>query len=710
MLSLRPFGFALHLAILLAGGSPLASLYFVGAASLTAASLPAFAVSGALGVLGALTNFLLRFVPTLGKRKLWRYIINLTAQTAVYGTLLWVFGLTRLLVLLSLALGLLAGVIVAFAAPLLGSGNFVRPTAFECAGLGAFCVIVFIGLEPVRIVDFPVARTCFALFVLLAGKCRGSGGALIGGILAALGCACAAVDTDLFVVGVLAAFFASLFASGARPLSALALLLGWTVCAYFFWIRTEEVMWDLIALTAGGVVFVALPKRAVGGIRAYFRPAEKLTELAAAAGMGRKLPEGLIRTSEALGDMCVMLGEDGEVSPRIAENLSASLLSVCADCERLKSGCEIADEMTALASDLLSGGGELKTRILTLPCSCGGRLLKKANEARTALNKLVAEGEREQRSAQSYALRLDSLRRLISKLAKTVSEDYRYDGELSEKLRRDMTECGLPCGGALVTADRTGVVLVPRGTETADAENAVSRAVGRVKADRTDEVAPGWDAVAFSPAPELDVVYAVAQRPRQGNAACGDSYSATVSGSRALLSLCDGRGTGRGAARLSQTTLSLIESHYRAGFDAGDGVMSVNAFLSSRTGEEFSALDVVSVDLTTGKADIIKAGSPSTYILHGDSLTKIDGSALPVGALETASYALAEKRLFVGDVIVLVTDGVTDALPNLPEIIAAQSPRSVRKMADGVLAAAAQHGVRDDMSVLVARLITKNRR
>lgn len=709
VLTLRPFGFALHLAVLLAGGSPLASLYFVGAASLTGASLPAFAVSAALGAAGALTNFLVRFVPTLGRRKLWRYIINLAAQSTIYGVLLWVFGDARLIVLLSLIVGLPAGVIVSFAVPLLASGNFVRPTAFECAGLGAFCVVFFAGLEPVRIVYYPVARTLFALFLLLTCKCRGSGGALICGLLASIGGACAAADPGLLAVGTLATLLAALFASGARPLPALALPLGWTMCAFFFSVETETLIWDLTALAVGGVAFVALPRGAMRGVRAYFRPAEKLTEIAAAAGMGRKLPEGLVRTGEALGDMCAMLGEDREAeNPRLAENLSAALLGVCEDCERLQTGCPIADGMTALAADLLAGGGELKSRILTLPCSCGGRLLKKANETRAGLSRIMTESERELRSAQSYALRLDSLRRLIGKLAKTVSEDYRYDADLSDKLRRDLTECGLPCGGALVTLTRTGVALVPRGTETAASEKAIGRAVGRVRVDRTDEVAPGWDAVSFSPAPELDVVYAVAQRPRQGNVACGDSYSATVAGTRAMLSLCDGSGTGKGAARLSQTTLSLIESHYRAGFDAADGVMSVNAFLSSRTGEEFSALDVVSVDLATGEADVIKAGSPSTYVLHGDSLTKIDGSALPVGALETASYALAKKRLFVGDVLVLVTDGVSDALPNLPEIIAAQSPRSVRKMADGVLAAAARQGVRDDMSVLAARIVAKS--
>ena len=58
--------------------------------------------------------------------------------------------------------------------------------------------------------------------------------------------------------------------------------------------------------------------------------------------------------------------------------------------------------------------------------------------------------------------------------------------------------------------------------------------------------------------------------------------------------------------------------------------------------------------------------------------------------------------------VVLITDGISDALPNLPEVIASQSQVNVRRMADGVLAAAARSGVRDDMSVLVARIIERS--
>lgn len=706
VLKMTPFGFSTHLAVLLAGGSPLASLYFVAAASLVGLSLPAFAVSAAVGATGALVGFFVRFMPQIKRKKLWRYILHLGTQPAVYGVMLWLYGETRLIVLLSVGIGVIGGCLVAFAAPLLASGNFVRPTAFGYAGLGAFCLIFFAGLEPVGIGVFSVARFCFAIFLLLACKCRGGAGALICGLLAGLGASLPTANAEMFAVCALSALCAALFAEGARPLSAVAMLLGWTIGVWFFGVMTDVGGWQLLALGSGALVVLLLPKRALGGIRGYFRPAERLLAVTAAAGMGRKLPERLLRTGEALGEMSTLLAEDAGMKNGMADGLTESLRTVCAACEK-RGGCEVERDLHALAEDAVAGGSMLRARILALPCASGGRLLKQANDKVAELSEVLGRSERELQSARSYARRLDSLRKLLAGLAKSVTEDYRYDGALSARLMRELPEFGIPCGGALTTAERCGVAVLPSETETGEAEKAIGKVLGGVRVDRADELAPGWKAVAFSPAPAYDILYAVAQKPKQGNTACGDSYTVSLFGNTAVLSLCDGSGSGRGAARLSQTTLSLLESHYRAGFDAADGIASVNAFLSSRAGEEFSALDVISVDLQTCEADIVKAGSPSTFLLRGDSMVKIDGSSLPVGAVETVSYALAKKRLRAGDVLVFTTDGVSDALPNLPEVIAAQSVLNVQRMADGVLAAAMGRGVRDDMSVLVARIVAK---
>ena len=701
MLSVRPFGYGLHLSVLLAGGNPLASAYYLAAALIAAPGFKSFAFAGGCALTGALCTFVISSVSRIKRKRMWRYITHLPLQSALSFSLSYLTGYTVLASLMTAVLGGICGVLVSFAVPLLANGRFLMPACMSVAGIFTLSTVFFAGVSEVTPGGFSVLLALFALLIPLTCKMRGGAAGSVGGIAAAVGGALAHADVLTFACLCVASAAAAAFSSGFRPLSAVALVIGYAAAVCFFGELPPDPM-DFVSLGVGGALFVAIPPRAMRALRAFFRPAEKLTELAAASGMGRQLPEMLVSASEALGEMSMLLSSGGATVA--ADCITDGLEKICATC-RKREDCPIARDLRSYATDYAEGGGELKNAVLGVPCFCGGKMLRCASDITVRIRSAVTEADRERENCASYARRLDSLRRLTGKIAKSVSEDYRYDGELSEKVRRDLPETGVPCGGCLVTSRGKGVVLVPSASNVDEAERGLSRVLGKVKVERTDDISGGWRALSFTPAPAFDAVYACSTLPKEGNTANGDSFSAEAAGGRAIISLCDGSGSGRRAARLSQATLSLIENHYRAGFSAEECIESVNSFLSSRAGEDFSALDVVSIDLTSGEADILKAGSPATYILHGETVTVIGGTALPVGALDKASYSLARRRLYPGDYIVLVTDGVSDVLPTLPETIAAHASPNVKRMADGILAAACEIGRRDDMSVLVTRIV-----
>ena len=701
MLSVRPFGYGLHLSVLLAGGNPLASAYYLAAALIAAPGFKSFAFAGGCALTGALCTFVISSVSRIKRKRMWRYITHLPLQSALSFSLSYLTGYTVLASLMTAVLGGICGVLVSFAVPLLANGRFLMPACMSVAGIFTLSTVFFAGVSEVTPGGFSVLLALFAFLIPLTCKMRGGAAGSVGGIAAAVGGALAHADVLTFACLCVASAAAAAFSSGFRPLSAVALVIGYAAAVCFFGELPPDPM-DFVSLGVGGALFVAIPPRAMRALRAFFRPAEKLTELAAASGMGRQLPEMLVSASEALGEMSMLLSSGGATVA--ADCITDGLEKICATC-RKREDCPIARDLRSYATDYAEGGGELKNAVLGVPCFCGGKMLRCASDITVRIRSAVTEADRERENCASYARRLDSLRRLTGKIAKSVSEDYRYDGELSEKVRRDLPETGVPCGGCLVTSRGKGVVLVPSASNVDEAERGLSRVLGKVKVERTDDISGGWRALSFTPAPAFDAVYACSTLPKEGNTANGDSFSAEAAGGRAIISLCDGSGSGRRAARLSQATLSLIENHYRAGFSAEECIESVNSFLSSRAGEDFSALDVVSIDLTSGEADILKAGSPATYILHGETVTVIGGTALPVGALDKASYSLARRRLYPGDYIVLVTDGVSDVLPALPETIAAYASPNVKRMADGILAAACEIGRRDDMSVLVTRIV-----
>ena len=53
MLTVRPFGYGLHLAVLLAGGNPLASAYYLAASAIASFDLLSFALAAGTAVAGA---------------------------------------------------------------------------------------------------------------------------------------------------------------------------------------------------------------------------------------------------------------------------------------------------------------------------------------------------------------------------------------------------------------------------------------------------------------------------------------------------------------------------------------------------------------------------------------------------------------------------------------------------------------------------------
>ena len=702
VLTVRPFGCGLHLAVLLAGGSPLASAYYLAASVIAEPSLLSFARAGGMAIAGAAAGFIVSACRSIKRKRLWRWIVHMTLQPALCFLLVYFTGGSVLAALLTALICAASGALVSFAVPLIAGSDLLCPTSFECAGAAALCVILFTGLGSLDVYGYPAAYTVFAFCVPMACKCRSAETGLITGCLAAVGCAAASGDAFTALPLVTASLACRAFTSGARPLSATALVLGWAAGAYFF-ADVPPALPEPVSVAVGALLFLAVPGRAVRALSSYFRAAGRLTDIAAAAGMGKLLPERLVSASEALGEMSALLSSGGGEA-YAAECVGDALVGVCAACAR-REACGMAENVRALALDYAAGGSALKSAVLGEPCISGGKMLRVAGGVMGEVSGRAETAEREKRNAESYAKRLDSLRRLIAKMAGELAEDYSFDTALSEKVRRDLPETGIACGGCLVTNARRGIALVPRAVSADRAERGLGRVLGRVRVERVDEVAPLWQAVAFAPAPELDLVYAYASRPKDGNAVSGDGYSVVGFGTRALVSLCDGSGSGRQASRLSRTALSIIEDQYRAGFDAGEGVDSVNSFLASRPGEEFGAMDVVGIDLVTGDADVIKAGSPPTYVVRGETVTVISGSSLPVGALGGAEYSLARRRLDAGDYIVLVSDGVTDVLRDMPAAISACLSPNVRRMADALLASAVSVGCRDDMSVLVVRVL-----
>lgn len=699
----QPFGYGLFLAVCIAGGGVAVSsvLYAVGGA-LAGFSITSLIICPSLGLLGFLVKFALKKFKA-GKKL--RVCLTVIINTPAYGLLLWLFGATPLVTMLSVVFALVSAAFLSFALPVLAGGRNIR--TLNSAGLAALCFAAFVGFAGMKLGDFSVSLLVFALLVFLAGYAGGAYVGVAAGFLAGLGVAVQTGDITYLALYAVASVASAAFSRGYRVLSPLALMLCYGMCMFFFSVHYDTVWWDAAALGIASVIYIALPKSFLLRVRGYFRPDRALTVVETSSGFGRLLPERVRLVAEAFADMGVYLAQAGGSGSeeREAEVLSARLKRYCENCAKRET-CPLGIELTSPGAVFRRGKSGITDAVVTCGCIYGGQILKSANETINGMETATSGAAVEKKALGAYGNRLIALSRMLIEMSKSVAEEQRYDRRLSAQLQSDLTELGIHTAEALIGVNFTGTLIVNAGEEREMIDKALSKCLKKpMRTCGESEFDRGWKAVRFERAPMYELVYAFSGQAKQGRS--GDTYSATVSGSRAMLSLCDGRGSGENAAALSNATLSVIEDYYKAGFDAVETVSCVNSLLAASIGEDFSALDVVSIDLTTCSADIIKAGSPPSYIIKKDSLLRIEGGALPVGALEAAHPALSRQLLVPGDVIVIVSDGITDSLPGLGELLGGAQTFNVQKLADDLVARAAKSAgkERDDMSVLAARII-----
>ena len=155
----------------------------------------------------------------------------------------------------------------------------------------------------------------------------------------------------------------------------------------------------------------------------------------------------------------------------------------------------------------------------------------------------------------------------------------------------------------------------------------------------------------------------------------------------------------------------LMEELLEAGFSPERAIYMLNALMLVREEEQRPAtLDLTLVDLYTGRVRFFKQGAVSTFIRRGTEVAEIEPGSLPMGMDCEAGPVSAHGQLRDGDMIVMVTDGVLDALKEedkeaaMRRLLAESTTLNARELAEQVLRAgwSEDEEARDDMTVLVA--------
>lgn len=139
-----------------------------------------------------------------------------------------------------------------------------------------------------------------------------------------------------------------------------------------------------------------------------------------------------------------------------------------------------------------------------------------------------------------------------------------------------------------------------------------------------------------------------------------DNFDWSQDGDQLILSVTDAARHDRCASLLTTLAVTALRNARRAELEIAEQVsMADQAVYAHHQGKQYVSALVVGIDLSSGRARAVRAGSPQLYIQRGDEVLQPPLSdQLPLGMFDGTEYAAEHFALVTGDRLLMVSDGV----------------------------------------------------
>lgn len=221
-----------------------------------------------------------------------------------------------------------------------------------------------------------------------------------------------------------------------------------------------------------------------------------------------------------------------------------------------------------------------------------------------------------------------------------------------------------------------------------------------------------WETLYYVEESVFHTLTGVAKAVKETEQISGDNYSffERETGNLTVV-LSDGMGSGDKACADSTMVVELIQKFLEAGFQLDMAIQMINnTLLTVGENANMSTLDVCSLDLFSGNCHFVKVGSACSYIKRQHLVERISSGNLPLGVFQKPDIESIGRTLMDGDYIIMVSDGILDALSQgigedmLSEYIGDLAMENPGEIANAILRFCIHQcrgHIRDDMTVLV---------
>lgn len=598
----------------------------------------------------------------------------------------------------------------------------VSLTVPQTVGVLVLGATVMLTLARVTVADsYSLGRVLCVLAVLIAGWKGGVGIGAVVGVTAGLAMDLSAGTTPYYTLAyALPGLVTGIFSGQGRMLCALAYLLSGG--AAMLWGQTGvDGSAHIYEIIAGVVLFLVLPDKLIRRMAALIRQerTERMEDSArryAARRLGQTAKAFRAVTADLTAAFSAPPVNDGDAA-RLFDRAAERVCSKCRQRERCWQQEYQATRIAlsdALGPMLDRGEGRRED----FPPYFSGRciqfepFLRAANRELTALLYRRRYDSRVRESRAAVCAQYGQMARVLEQTAEGLAKDPVVDVARQRLVKQRMAALGLE-GRCTVWKDEYGHLQIEVDGPGAD-RLVQSGEVARLSALmdcplRGEEGEPGL--ARLSQKEPLMAVAGVAVAGREGQSVSGDVGAwFKDDGGRLNVVLCDGMGSGPEAREDSNCALSLLEKFLRANLTPEEALNTVGEALALRGEVQggFTTIDLLQLDLYTGRGAVYKLGAAPTYLRHGREVERLEGAALPAGVTVSGGgpdqFAL---KLEADDCVVMVSDGVASGGGDqwLQELIKAFDGDSPKGLADRILQESGhREGRGDDRTVMVLKV------
>ena len=354
---------------------------------------------------------------------------------------------------------------------------------------------------------------------------------------------------------------------------------------------------------------------------------------------------------------------------------------------------------------------------------CAARFLRESLEEFENAKQILMWNHRLVQAREGYARQLTSFAKMIQYTTRELDAGIFQDDHLEKRIKAAlkkenvkllsvvfyMTQQGKYEVHLTVKAMKGRVVLAK------DVAFLVGKCIGRTMIPRQGErlvIGEEYGTIACMEGAKFQTLQGVARIGKGLEEISGDTFlMKDLPGGRKGVALSDGMGSGEEAFRDSTMVVEMLEELLEAGFPVETAVQMMNtALVTGREEVKFCTLDVCLFDLYQGSCEFVKAGASATFIKRKKEVETIESTTLPIGVVQNIELDREERNLESGEYVIMVTDGVMDALPEgaqeekIVEFIRETDIVNPTEFARGILSQVLKSSggmPMDDMTVLV---------